>query len=365
MRRLIVVAAVLLTAVLSLPPAAGALTTAQKIARLQKDVAALKKLTATQGQQIKTLKAQVAAKHAILSGVGAPTADLGTVGDFYLDSSSHQIYGPKTLVGWGSPTSLIGPRGDTGATGPQGPEGDIGATGATGPQGPKGDTGATGPAGQAGHDGLDGAQGPKGDTGASGATGAQGPKGDTGATGAQGPKGDTGATGPQGATGPAGPQGTDLRTVPELAGLFALAPYVSVNQSPMNGVAAPNIVFQGANVHVRSGNLEEDTTGTGNLIVGWDEWGYGARTGNNNLVCGNFNTFTANGCFIAGVWNTVGGLYSSVSGGQQNTASINNASVSGGRLNTASGYFSSVSGGNSVTEGSDFGWSAGGSFHNP
>ena len=344
MRRLIVVAAVLLTVVLSLPSAADALTTAQKIARLQKDVAALKKLTATQGQQIKTLKAQVAAKNAILSGVGAPTADLGTVGDFYLDSNSHQIYGPKTLAGWGSPTSLIGPRGDTGATGPQGPEGDIGATGATGPQGPKGDTGATGdtgamgPAGQAGHDGLDGAQGLKGDTG---------------------------ATGPQGATGPAGPQGTDLRTVPELAGLFALAPYVTVNQSPMNGVAAPNIVFQGANVHVRSGNLEEDTTGTGNLIVGWDEWGYGARTGNNNLVCGNFNTFTANGCFIAGVWNTVGGLYSSVSGGQQNTASINNASVSGGKLNTASGYFSSVSGGNSVTESSDFGWSAGGSFHNP
>ena len=153
--------------------------------------------------------------------------------------------------------------------------------------------------------------------------------------------------------------------MPELAGLFALAPYVSVNQSAMDGVAAPNIVFQGANVHVRSSTWEEDTSGTGNLIVGWNESGYGLRTGSNNLVCGNHNTYTASGCFIDGNYNTVLGLYSSVSGGQQNVAGQNNASVTGGKLNTASGYFSTVSGGSGVTESNNDGWSAGGSFHNP
>ena len=161
------------------------------------------------------------------------------------------------------------------------------------------------------------------------------------------------------------PVPTPLRILP-MPGSSRCAPYVSVDAELHEwGERAPNIVFQGANVHVRSSHIEEDNNGTGNLIVGWDEWGYGARTGNNNLVCGNFNTFTANGCFIAGVWNTVGGLYSCVSGGQQNTASINNASVSGGKLNQANGYFSSVSGGQSVIENSDSGWSAGGTFHNP
>ena len=106
---------------------------------------------------MKTLKAQVAAKHALLSGVGAPAVTLGANGDFYLNAVAIQIYGPKTFAGWGLPTSLIGPKGNTGATGatgPQGAKGDTGATGASGPQGPKGDAGATGP------------QGPKGDAGA-------------------------------------------------------------------------------------------------------------------------------------------------------------------------------------------------------
>lgn len=49
-----------------------------------------------------------------LSGSGAPSSGLGTNGDFYIDTSVHAIYGPKSAGAWGSPTSLIGPSGPGG-----------------------------------------------------------------------------------------------------------------------------------------------------------------------------------------------------------------------------------------------------------
>lgn len=74
----------------------------------------------------------------VLNGAGAPAAALGTVGDFYIDVTAKTIYGPKTLAGWGAPTSLVGPTGATGATGPQGPQGIQGIQGVQGPQGIQG-----------------------------------------------------------------------------------------------------------------------------------------------------------------------------------------------------------------------------------
>ena len=53
----------------------------------------------------------------VLNGAGAPSAGLGTDGDFYIDTTADAIYGPKTAGAWGSATSLIGPAGATGATG--------------------------------------------------------------------------------------------------------------------------------------------------------------------------------------------------------------------------------------------------------
>jgi len=163
----------------------------------------------------------------VLAGNGAPTGSLGNIGDLYLDQVNSDLYGPKTLDGWGTPVDLnLGP---TGATGPQvtGPTGSTGAastvtgpTGAQGNTGPTGSTGAastvTGPTGSTGvastvtgPTGATGAAstvtGPTGSTGPSvtGPTGAPstvtGPTGSTGATGA-------GATGPQGDTGPTGAQ---------------------------------------------------------------------------------------------------------------------------------------------------------------
>ena len=62
----------------------------------------------------------------ILNGTTNPAAATGVNGDFYINTTSDQIFGPKTAGSWGTGTSLIGPSGSAGATG---------ATGAQGPQG--------------------------------------------------------------------------------------------------------------------------------------------------------------------------------------------------------------------------------------
>lgn len=62
----------------------------------------------------------------VLSGAGAPAGALGSNGDFYIDTSVWQIYGPKTAGSWGSPTSLVGPAGPEGPQGPAGPAGSGG-----------------------------------------------------------------------------------------------------------------------------------------------------------------------------------------------------------------------------------------------
>lgn len=173
----------------------------------------------------------------VLNGVGAPAPEIGVDGDFYLDTSTSEMYGPKTDGDWGAAVGLVGPvgpqgpagppgaDGDPGAEGPQGPagadglqgppgpqgdpgtQGPAGADGAQGPAGPQGDVGPQGPVGPAG---ADGAPGPEGPAGADGAQGPAGPKGDQGDPGAQGLPGNDGAqgpVGPQGPDGPAGPQG--------------------------------------------------------------------------------------------------------------------------------------------------------------
>jgi hypothetical protein len=61
-----------------------------------------------------------------------PGSGTGSNGDFYVDTTAHAVYGPKTAGAWGSATSLIGPTGSTGSTGSTG---TTGTTGATGPAG--------------------------------------------------------------------------------------------------------------------------------------------------------------------------------------------------------------------------------------
>ena len=168
----------------------------------------------------------------ILNGKGAPLSSNGIDGDFYIDTRSLLIYGPKKSGKWPLPQSLQGPVGANGADGKNGSEGktvssastvagptgaqglqgekgekgdkgEPGAAGASGSAGPAGPTGATGPQGPSGGGGG-GSVGPAGPTGATGATGLTGAKGETGTAGSIGATGAVGATGLKGETGTAG-----------------------------------------------------------------------------------------------------------------------------------------------------------------
>lgn len=59
----------------------------------------------------------------VLNGTAAPTSQ-GVAGDFYIRTSTWEIYGPKSGLGtWPGPTSLIGPAGSAGAAGAAGDSG--------------------------------------------------------------------------------------------------------------------------------------------------------------------------------------------------------------------------------------------------
>jgi hypothetical protein len=60
----------------------------------------------------------------ILSGNGAPADTTGKIGDFYIDLTAIQLYGPKTTSGWGTSVSL---KGTPGATGYEGTNGKAGS----------------------------------------------------------------------------------------------------------------------------------------------------------------------------------------------------------------------------------------------
>ena len=165
-----------------------------------------------------------------MAGGTDPSTVIGDNGDFYLNTNTYSLFGPKTNGNWGAGKSLVGPQGATGAQGVQGVQG---LTGSAGPQGIQGLTGATGPQGIQGLTGAQGIQGVKGDSGVSirstkvtgdslyitlstgktvtagyvrGAQGVQGVQGSTGLTGA------TGAQGIQGIQGVKGDSGVSVRS---------------------------------------------------------------------------------------------------------------------------------------------------------
>jgi hypothetical protein len=171
-------------------------------------------------------RSSTAVVNTILNGKGAPSNTLGIDGDFYIDTRSLLISGPKTNGKWPSSRSLQGANGVNGIDGKNGSSAKNVTTASTvagpvGPQGERGEKGVDGSAGTNGGAGIDGlpgaagAQGPAGATGpaGSGASGAQGPAGATGpagsgAAGANGARGETGTVGSQGASGARGETGT-------------------------------------------------------------------------------------------------------------------------------------------------------------
>lgn len=98
-------------------------------------------------------------------GEGAPAKDLGSEGDFYINTKTSDLYGPKASSGWGTFTSLKGLKGDKGDIGNQGQKGDKGEPGNPGEKGDKGDKGDKGEKGDKGNPGEKGDKGDAGERG--------------------------------------------------------------------------------------------------------------------------------------------------------------------------------------------------------
>lgn len=64
----------------------------------------------------------------ILYGNANPVAGTGNNGDFYLNTTSMTLFGPKAAGAWPAGTTLIGPTGSQGTTGAQGSQGPMGGT---------------------------------------------------------------------------------------------------------------------------------------------------------------------------------------------------------------------------------------------
>ena len=69
----------------------------------------------------------------ILSGAGVPNASLGKIGDFYFDTNTKNILGPKTEAGWGIGYPLKGTDGVKGDKGDKGTDGNTILSGTTDP----------------------------------------------------------------------------------------------------------------------------------------------------------------------------------------------------------------------------------------
>lgn len=70
--------------------------------------------------RLAALEALAASGGQILNGLGAPASIFGDPGDFYIDTVTYDLYGPKTGLSWGLPVSLIGPSGINGLNGVDG-----------------------------------------------------------------------------------------------------------------------------------------------------------------------------------------------------------------------------------------------------
>ena len=144
----------------------------------------------------------------IHSGLTPPDNSIGSIGDYYLDLSSYNLYGSKTAEGWGNPINLKGLQGEKGEPGRPGDKGDKGDPGRPGDKGDKGDPGMKGDKGDPGRPGD---KGDKGDPGKQGIPGQKGEPGERGERGERGLKGERGKQGFKGEPGPKGDEGAPGR----------------------------------------------------------------------------------------------------------------------------------------------------------
>ncbi len=213
----------------------------------------------------------------VLNGTNNPITQ-GVNGDFYINTSTNTLFGPKANGSWPAGVSLVGPQGAAGQTGQTGPAGSAGIQGPIGPQGVSGSNGVAGVDGKTilnetsnpTNQGVNGDFyintnantffGPKANgTWPSGISlvGPQGPAGAQGATGLTGQTGPAGATGPTGATGAQGASG--LLTSGSAAGN---TPYWNGSSWVVN---SSNIFNNGSNVGIGTTSPAEKLEVTGNF----------------------------------------------------------------------------------------------------
>ncbi len=130
-------------------------------------------------------RASTAVINTVLNGKGAPSNNLGINGDFYIDTRSLLISGPKASGKWPTARSLQGANGTNGTDGRNGNDAKNVSTASNvaGPSGPQGERGEKGVDGVAGANGAVGSAGVAGSTGPAGATGLTGLRGETGTVG--------------------------------------------------------------------------------------------------------------------------------------------------------------------------------------
>ena len=114
-------------------------------------------------------------------GSTLPQSSFGDVGNYFLHTTSGDVYKKVLEDQWERISNL---KGKQGVPGPKGDTGETGLQGARGLQGPRG---------EAGMRGLPGDRGPQGEVGPQGPQGYQGPQGPQGL---RGPQGDIGERGP-------------------------------------------------------------------------------------------------------------------------------------------------------------------------
>jgi hypothetical protein len=182
----------------------------------------------------------------ILNGKGAPASTLGINGDFYIDTRSLLIYGPKAKGKWPLPQNLQGPTGSAGAPGTTGTDGKNGSDGKTtaassvsGTPGTPGATGAPGAPGANGTPGTPGATGSPGapGSGSPGATGSPGANGSPGTAGARGETGTAGSVGSKGETGTAGISEVKVITI----AAFAISTMIPLGETTSESFGALDI----------------------------------------------------------------------------------------------------------------------------
>jgi hypothetical protein len=121
-----------------------------------------------------------------------------------------------------------------------------------------------------------------------------------------------------------------------VAALEALAQDLVRVDGTLDSLNGPDLLFEGVNVHIRSGsgltddggeaNPEAVLTGLGNLIIGYNrarsDLGSGARSGSHTVVVGDFHRYTKWAGVVAGFDNAVTGP----------------AATAFGSVNTATGF---------------------------